>query len=247
MASQKVSPEFRIQRLDAQELAEYSRLSELLATINHGFGDSKAKHPRILRPKGERFESQEQFLNELGSDVVLFLTTVRTSDWTSETGKETIVATASYKPYESAWLLQSRYDAERKRVFGTAVGRNMTKDDVPAVQEALEAHTKEKSQDDIMRMEIVVIVTSPEWQGHGLASQLLTKITDEVNARAKDVTAEERQPIFKLLVRTAKEINEPFWKKMGFRTIDSRFFEAGLFGSVEGFHLVNMVRQHEVS
>ncbi len=125
----------------------------------------------------------------------------------------------------------------------------MTESDMPAVQEALGLIARADSRVEIpgISMEIVTVVTSPNWQGHGLASRLVRQITEEVNARAREAEAEKRKPIFQLMLRTVKEVNETFWSKMGFRTIRSNFSEPGLSGSTEGFHLLEMVREHVIT
>jgi len=247
MASARTSPKFDIERLDAQNLRDYPRLSELRSMIDNGFSDSVNNHSLTLTSGTEcYFKNEERLLHRLGPDVVLFLMTVRISN-----GRENrdIVATASYKPYETLWPLRTIYEDEKKGAWKTTERRNMTEGDIPTVQEALkllaEADPRKESPD--ICMEIVTVVTSPEWQGYGLASQLVKQITEEVNARAREAEAEKRKPIFKLILRTVKEVNEPFWSKMGFRTIRSTSFEPGLFGNVGGFHLLEMVREYAVT
>jgi len=244
MASETTSPKFEIERLDAQNLRDYPRLSELRRMINHGFSDAVNKHPFILTPGAESyFQSEERLLNRLGPDIVLFLITVRNTNG-RENGK--IIATASYKPYEIPWTLRTICDGEGKSAWMTAERRNMTETDIPAVQEALELleRADPREENSGISMEIVTVVTAPDWQGHGLASRLVRQVTEEVNARAREAETETRNPIFKLMLRTVKEVNEPFWSKLGFRTIRSVFIEPG---SVEGFHQLEMVREHAVA
>lgn len=243
MGSETTTPEFGLERLDAQSLRKYPRLSELRGVIHHGFSDSVTKHSTTLTSGGDGyFQSEERLINRLGPDVVLFLMTVRNS-----CGQQNgdIVATASYKPYESLWPLRTICDDEGKRPWKTAERRNLTETDIPAMQEALEllAQADSREESSGIFMEIVTVVTSPDWQGRGLASRLVRRITEEVSARARKAEAEKRTPTFKLIVRTVKEVNRPFWSKMGFRTITSKFFEPGLSGSIEGFHLLEMVRE----
>jgi len=247
MASETTSPNFRIERLDAQNLRDYPRLPELREMINHGFSDSVNKNSSILTPGAESYlQSEERLLDRLGPDAVLFLMTVRTPNGRANGD---IIATASYKSYETSWPLRTICDDEGKRAWKTAERRNMTEDDIPAVQEALALLARADSREEILgiSMEIVTVVTSPGWQGYGLASRLVQQITEEVKARAREVEVEMWKPIFKLMVRTVKEVNEPFWSKMGFRTIRSNFFEPGLSGRVEGFHLLEMVREHAIA
>lgn len=247
MASETTNPEFEIERLHAQNLRDYPRLSELRRMINQGFSDSMKKHSSILTSGAEYyFQNEERWLNRLGPDGVLFLMTMRIPN-----GRENgnIVATASYKPYETPWPLRTTRDDEGGRAWKPVKRRNMTEADIPAVQEALQSLARADAREEIsgICLEIVTVVTSPEWQGYGLASRLVRQITEEVNARARESEAEKRKPIFKLMLRTVKEVNEPFWSKMGFRTIKSDFFEPGLSGSVEGFHLLEMVREHAIA
>ena len=250
-------PKFEIERLDAEELAGYPRLSELYHLMNRGFGENMKKHPDILRPKEERFNSEQQLLDELGSgsEVVLFLMTEKVASEDNSTSHGRIVATASYKPYKIKWLLQGRYDAERKRVFGTSDTAKPREAGDPTVylpsenKSALFAASKTQgspeSQTGALAMEIVAVVVEPERQGHGLASQLVEAIADEVDNRAR--ASNDGNVKFQLWARTAKEVNEHFWKRQGFRTVEARFFEAGLFGSVKGFHLVTMVKEVDVT
>lgn len=240
MASEMTSPEFEIERLDAQSLRIYPRLSELIGMIHHGFSDSVTKHSATLTSGAEcYFQSEERLISRLGPDAVTFLMTVRNSS-----GRQNgdIVATASYKPYESLWPLRTIYDDEGKRTWKTAERRNLTEADIPAMKKALEllAQAESREESSGIPMEIMTVVTSPDWQGRGLASRLVRRITEEVSARAGEAEAE------KLIVQTVKEVNKPFWSKMGFRTITSKFFEPGLSGSVEGFHLLEMVREHAI-
>ena len=247
MASETTSPEFEIERLDAQNLRDYPRLSELRRMIDHGFSHSVTKHSFILTSGAESyFQSEERLLDRLGPDAVLFLMTVRIAN-----GRENgdIVATASYKPYEIPWPMRTICDDEGNKAWKTAERRNMTEADIPAVQEALKFLARADSREETsgISVEILTIVTSPESQGHGLESRLVRQITEEVTARAREAEAEKRRPIFKLMLRMVKEVNEPFWSKMGFRTIRSNLFEPGSSGSVEGFHLLEMVREHAIA
>lgn len=247
MASETTSPEFEIDRIHAQNLRDYPRLLELRRMINQGFSDSMNKHSSILPSSADcYFQNEERLLNRLGPDAVLFLMTMR-----SPNGRENgdIVATASYKPYETPWPLRKTHDDEGERAWKTVERRNMTEADIPAVQEALQSLARAGPRGEIsgICMEILTVVTSPEWQGYGLASRLVRQITEEANARAREAEAEKRKPMFKLMLRTIKEVNEPLWNKMGFRTIKSDFFEPGLSGSVEGFHLLSMVREHAIT
>lgn len=247
MASEITSPIFKIERIDAQNLQDFPRLSELKTMIGDGFSHSVNKHSFILTPGAESYlQSEERLLDRLGPDAVLFLMTVRTPNGRANGD---IIATASYKPYEKSWPLRTICDDEGKKAWKTAERRNMTEDDIPAVQEALALLARADSREEISGypMEIVTVVTSPEWQGYGLASRLVQQITEEVKARAREVEVEMWKPIFKLMVRTVQEVNEPFWSKMGFRTIRSNFFEPGLSGRVEGFHLLEMVREHAIA
>lgn len=248
-------PTFGIKRLDAEELANFPRLSELYHMINRAFRDDSEKHPEILRPKEERFNSEQQLLDELGSDIVLFLMREEVEREDNRTSLGRIVATGSYKPYKEKWLLQDRYDAEWSRVFGTSdtakpkeTGEpavDLSSDNNSALSDASKTQTSDEGQTDALAMEIVAVVVAPEWQRHGLASQILQAIAEEVQNRAR--TNDDRNPKPKLWARTAKEINEPFWKRQGFKTVEARFFEAGLFGSVKGFHLVTMVKELDVA
>lgn len=61
---------------------------------------------------------------------------------------------------------------------------------------------------------------------------------------ARSLSGRESVHCFRLMLRTVKEINESFWSKQGFRTVESRFVGAGHSGSVEGFHMLEMSRQH---
>lgn len=248
---------FEIERLDAEELASYPRLSDLYHLINRGFRENMEKHPDILRPKEERFNSEQQLLDELGSssDVVLFLMTEKAASEDNSMSHGRIVATASYKPYKERWLLQNRYDAERKRVFGTSDTVKPREAGDPSVDlsseskstlfDASKTQASCEAQTDTLAMEIVAVVVDPEWQKRGLASQLLQAITEDVNYKAR--TSNNGNAKFKLWARTAKEINEPFWKRQGFSTVEARYFEAGLFGSVKGFHLVSMLKELDVA
>ena len=243
---------FEITRLDAEELATYPGLSNLYDMINQGFREEMKKHPGVLRPEGERFDNEQQLLDELGSDVILLLMREAAASESNGTSEGSIVATASYKPYKSQWLLQSRYDAERKRVFGTSAtveeteaGDSTLRENKTAVLDASNAQDSQEGSTSSLAMEIVAVVVARDWQRHGLASQLVGTIAKDVNSKAR--ASNNGNPTFKLWARTAREINEPFWHRQGFTTVGSRFFEAGWFGSVGGFHLVDLVKEFEIS
>ena len=245
MSTEKASYKFKIVRLDARELADYQRLPDVRAMINHGFADSISKYPRLFGPEERRFQSEEQILDELGFGGVLFLVLLADpAEPSTECGQGEIVATAGYKPYERKWLLHTRYSEERKRVLGTGERRNMNEADIPAIQEVLESLQQVELTTNCLCVEVIAVVTSPKWRGHRLASQLLIRITEEMNARAIEAKTDDHRAEFKLMVRTTREINEAFWEKLGFRTVSERLLEAGLLRSTKGFHLVEMVREH---
>ncbi|KAL8823666.1 MAG: hypothetical protein Q9191_005651 [Dirinaria sp. TL-2023a] len=224
-------PKFGIERLDAKELANFPRLPELYHMINRAFRENRKKHPDILRPKEERFNSEQQLLDELGSDIILFLVTEEVESEESSTNLRRIVATASYKPYKE------------KETGEPAV--HLSSESKSALFDASKTRTSDEGQENATEMEVVAVVVAPEWQRHGLASQLLQAIADEVKNKARTHNDRNQKP--KLWARTAKEINERFWKRQGFRTVEARFFEAGLFGSVKGFHMVTMIKELAVA
>lgn len=164
MTSRAENLELEIERFNAEELEKYSRFPEIRNVINDGFGDAVSKNPNVLQPRAKRFESDQQMLDQLGDDAVLFLMTLRTLDDEHDPGKRRIVATASYKPYKTTWSIRSEFDAETQKALAIGERRNLTEADIPTVHKVLESFARDNLHEDVPSVEIVAVATAPEWR-----------------------------------------------------------------------------------
>ena len=240
-----MSTELKITRLQGSSFAEYSRLREVFDLVNRVFMDSFKKNPRVIKPTGLRFDSVQQMVEEIGPNAIMFVMSTEKLIETSSDGEGTIIAIAGYKPWASNPLVQKRYDEERRRVLG-AIEMSEEQVDLKPKQDLGHNRSENTQVDDddhaqSLCLEVINVVVEPAWQKHGLASQLLQAITEEINEKPKALPDDHQK--IRLFVRTAKEINEDYWARKGFRTCGVRFFEPGMYGSEDGFHIVDMSRE----
>ena len=186
-------------------------------------------------------------LEELGPEVILFLITkpfTSNNNNDDEASNSNLLASAGYKPYISTWPPEVHHREKRGDVLesveakGTPSIRNIWQEEKPYTQ------TFPDSPQAILEIELVSLVVAPGWEKHGFASQLLKAITDDICKEANSNS--NSPPRVRLWARTVKEINEQFWIRRGFKTVGSRSFEPGFQRSVDGFHILDMVREFDV-
>ena len=89
-------------RLPSTSLATYDKLPELVALINKAFVTSWATIPGIVGPDATRYQSDQQFVDEMGVGGVTFV---------AFNDRGEMVATAGYKPWITAWKIAERMKA----------------------------------------------------------------------------------------------------------------------------------------
>ena len=248
---------FETLRITSQDLESYPELSTLTDLINNTFTAAGRQYPGLYDAERKRFEKPSDFLEELGPSGVSFITFALDGEFPS--GKAEIVATTSYKPFESLSKgshLRDELEAERRKQGGKMDPITpTTKSDVlpgfdakleqePQPVDTMSAVSKvQESHTDALKVAVSFVAVAPAWQKHGLASRLLNTVVDEVHAQA---IAQGRKD-FTLVLDTMKEINGSYWTSKGFETVEEDPFPAGSFGSKSGFTMSRMSRNHVVN
>ncbi len=88
------------------------------------------------------------------------------------------------------------------------------------------------------KFELVVVAVDPTLQKKGLAS----RICAEVEAELKEKVRKEGKKKLRLMIRTAKENNEAYWTRKGYRVVGETKFPPGNYGSKTGFTVLDMQR-----
>ncbi len=257
-------PTFDTLRIHSRDLASYRRLSALTDLVNNAFTAAGRLYPGLYDPERKRFEKPSNFLEEMGPDGVTFITFASNG---GDSGDEPeMVATTSYKPMSGHLkestrslrdMLEEMLKAEKWVQDGEKdhASRPSKNDAVPGLDTQLKGepyfgeHTQsptpvvEESRGIALKVAVCVVAVAPAWQKHGLASELLSRIVDEINSEA---IAHGRED-FTLVLNTMKEINGSYWTSKGFKTREEQEFPPGIFGSRDGFTLSRMSRLHLVN
>lgn len=224
-----------------KEAAVSSIIDPLSTLINDAYTYGHIKNRQLLPESLKRLEKSHQLIDEIGPNGFVSVMYSRTAD--DPSSEPEIIATASAKPYshdpssqihcnDTNLLFKRKYKAEQNaaetdrkadlRQFGTP-------------EEATAAY------------ELIAMAVKPSMQRQGIASQLLDACIDEIIRRAKEVDESQgvRSGKIDLLISTLQEMSEGFYAKKGWRTTNTKTFKPGVSGSVEGFHIVDMVRRLE--
>ncbi|KAL1591181.1 hypothetical protein WHR41_00123 [Cladosporium halotolerans] len=96
--------------------------------------------------------------------------------------------------------------------------------------------------------ELSVMAVNPSLQRKGLAGLLMELVEGEVKKRFLVARVERGLPGLKLvmMLTTAKEVNEGFYKRKGYSLDYETFHGPGWFGSSKGFHIAHMSKQVEL-
>jgi len=95
--------EYHTIRLTSVELASYPQLSQLTALINKSFVTSWHTIPCLVGPDEVRYQTQQDFVEDMGKDSITFVTL---------SGKAEPIATAGYKKWEAVWKTGKRLRKE---------------------------------------------------------------------------------------------------------------------------------------
>lgn len=245
-----------VERIPSKDLAKTSKLRLLWVFVNYAFNDSVRYHPELgFDGEHQRFDEPEHIIEEMGPNGVTFIHYAPRS--AQEPMSDTnIIATAGCKPWSAASKMEERLKMIEEK---EAAGKGMTNGQVtnskssdttvnhsPLLQQLEHVGSMDHvdGQVDVPRWEVMTVCVHPEWQKRGLAEQLLELVTEEVSSRVK---SQGLGPDFKLVVRTMKEYNEKYWLSKGFGTVAEKYFEPGSFGASDGFHMLDMTRDHRIS
>lgn len=104
------------------------------------------------------------------------------------------------------------------------------------------------SDPDIEGWELSLMAVDPSLQRKGLAGLLMELVEGEVKTRFSQARVERALPGLKLvmMLTTAKEVNEGFYKRKGYSLDYETFHGPGWFGSPKGFHIAHMSKQVEL-
>ncbi len=244
--------ELEIERIPTPDLADTPKLNQLWQFANDVFNDSLRQRPELGFNQGKRFEQPRDFLEEMGPNAITFIQYGRNAKAPDE--RTEIIATAGCKPWHIALKLDERVERMREerraKERESAPGQGgsdqafYTKEHEDQLLKQLEKigpMEHSDGQDGVPRWEVMTVCVHPDWQKQGLAEKLLDTVRKEVSSQVK---AQGKGPMFKLMVRTMKEINEKYWLRKGFKPVGEKFFEPGLFDSPTGFHITDFSRDH---
>ncbi|KAL8726597.1 MAG: hypothetical protein Q9166_006632 [cf. Caloplaca sp. 2 TL-2023] len=249
-----MDPQPQIERTRSKDLAGSSKLNSLWEFANYAFAHRMEQYPELGFAEGKRFEQPSDFIDEMGADGTTFIQYAPNSQ--KADGALRIIATAGCKPWSAALKLDERVKRMReerearekgmKRGQDSKDGFYTEKHEQQLLQQLeklgpMESHDQ---QVDVPRWEVMTVCVHPQWQKKGLAEKLLEKVAEEVSSQVK---ASGKGPEFKLMVRVLKETNEKYWLSKGFKPVGQKFFEPGLFGSLTGFHILDLSRDHRTT
>ncbi|KAL8733409.1 MAG: hypothetical protein Q9181_003594 [Wetmoreana brouardii] len=244
-----------VERIPSKDLAKTSKIQPLWEFANYVFDDRMQKYPELGFDGGSRFEQPQDFEEDMGPSGVTFIQYASASPQPDGSGR--IIATAGCKPWSSALKLDERVKRMREerearekstpkdqQLSANAFYTKEHEDQLVQQVEKIGPMVHNDGQDDIPRWEVMTVCVHPDWQKRGLADQLLNRVAEEVGSQVRMLG---KGPEFKLMVRILKEINEKYWLQKGFKPVGEKFFEAGLFGSKTGFHIMDLSRDHRAS
>lgn len=242
----------QFERIPSKELAGTSKLNALWEFANYVFDDRMQHYPEMGLAGLRRFEQPQDFIEEMGPRGVTFIQYAPNTQKLEGSGR--IIGTAGCKPFSIDLKMDEkvqklREEREKSRTEGqeSSVDASYSKahDEQTLKQlEKIGPMVHNDWQDDVPRWEVMTVCVHPEWQKQGLADKLMDKVVEEVGSQVKSLG---KGPDFKLVVRIVKEINEKYWLRKRFKPVGEKFFEAGIFGSPTGFHIMDMTRDYRTS
>ncbi|KAI4184007.1 MAG: hypothetical protein L6R41_005025 [Letrouitia leprolyta] len=245
-----------VERIPSKELAKTPKLKSLWKFINYAFNDSVHHHLELgFDGEHQRFDEPEHIVEEMGPNGVTFIHYAPGSAQ-GPMSEAKIIATAGCKPWSAASKMEERLELIKKKEAAkkdmmtngsvTSGKSSETPLSHPPLLQQLEYAGSMEHVDghiNIPRWEVMAVCVHPEWQKQGLAEKLLGLVTEEVSSQVK---FQGNRPEFKLVVRTMKEYNEEYWLSKGFGTVAEKYFEPGSFGASDGFHMLDMTRDHRI-
>lgn len=234
-------------------------LPALFRLINHCFSVSHNSRGRSLLPHSPtiRLKTHIQLSEEIGPDGFTIITLAQdtsTQVYGEEDGKsegkgDTVIATASAKPYIPPKPYNNEAGLEQ------AIVKLFKRQ--PDTDNALAAYA------ELPKWEILCMCVEPTLQGRGIAGQLMGLIVEEIKRRVVDGTGEaqeskmgqknvngedhnhtqeKRKGEVLLMLSSMQELNESYYAKRGWQTTGVRRFPPGTMGSRDGFGVVEMMK-----
>lgn len=227
--------------LSTPELSTSPHLPALYSLISLAFDHALRTGYKPVVLTEDRLLGPAQILEEIGCNGFCIL--AFTSSGT-ERQPSKLVATVSAKLYTVPGAEEWGEEVITKvnRMFKRSA--EAEKPAQPISQELSSASWKEKEeQGELPTWEILAMAVDPEVQGPGIASRLLDIMIEEIQRRIKHEQEgsekTEGEGKVKILLSTAKELNESYYLRKVWSTTGERRFEASVCGS-EG--VVDMVK-----
>ena len=245
-------------------------LPALFKLINHCFNVSHNSQGRSLLPYSptSRLKTHDQLSEEIGPDgfTIIMLAQDTSSQVhgeetvTQEESGETVIATASAKPFVPPEL-------NNNESGGVKASEKLFKRQ-PDTDNALAAYA------ELPKWEILCTCVELTLQGRGIAAQLMGLTIEEIKRRvveSKDeghgrrhggdgevnggdtdnqkneeadavTTKKEAKDELLLMLSSMQELNESYYAKRGWQTTGVRRFPPGTMGSRDGFGVVEMMK-----
>ena len=231
-----------VRLFECAELASSPLINPLCEFINICFTHGHQKQNRqLLPPSVQRLERPQQLVDEIGPLGFIFV--IFSDITTSPASESSVIATVSVKPYSHDPSSQV-YGSETNMLFKRKYQQKHAETDTNGATDLLTL----KTMDDTPAFELLAMAVEPSLQGRGVAARLLDLCIGEIVRRAKteaSASTETRIGKVNILISTMQELNEIYFAKRGWLTTNVKTFEPGVSGSVDGFHIVDMIRTVE--
>ena len=166
----------------------------------------------------------QQLVAEIGADgfcIIMF---------EGEVGGR-IIATASAKPYKPT-KAGDTYGSDINMLFKRAPQEGSNNRDT------MDAGIVGSDVENQSRWELLAFATDVSLMGQGIAGKLTSLTTAEIRRRA----AVEGKSKIVLMLSSMKELNEAYYLKRGYTTMNVKIFPPGTGGSRDGFSVAEMVK-----
>ena len=214
--------------LNSPELSKSPYLDPLKVLLDEVFCwcHTKAIPGKELLPASvRRLESgPQQLVSEIGPNgfcIIMF---------DGEVGRR-IIATASAKPYKPT-KSGVTHGSEVNMLFKRKPEEESNNKDT------MDAEVVGSDVENQSRWELLAFATDVKLMGQGIAGHLTEMTHAEIRKRA----AAEGKTKVVLMLSTMKEVNEPYYLKRGYKTMNVRTFQPGTSGSRDGFSVAEMVK-----
>lgn len=209
--------------LNSPELSKSPYLNDLKVILDEVFDWAHVRAvpgKEFLPDKMGRLQSgPQQLVSEIGPNgfcIIMFDGKIG--------GK--IIATASAKPYRPTKNGES-YGSDINMLFKRAPAED------PMDVEVVGSDVEKQS-----RWELLAFATDVNLMGQGIAGRL----TELTNAEIRKRAAAEGKTKIVLMLSTMQDVNEPYYRKRGFKTMSVKAFPPGTQGSRDGFSVAEMVK-----